>query len=195
MANELSTAQNFPQGFGTIAAEDLMMPRVKVYHPLAKTEVPGAKVTDFYEVNSAQILGNKIEFALLGQKTVEFENENDDGELVKKYNKNVLAMLLTSTDVPTELVLSSANIMPFKKLLTTLVLKSKEAGGAPAFAFKVSSVLKAVDGKKGGKYGVVDFTVDGLLEGELFDKASILYTKYGTAYGAAVVSTDEAFAQ
>lgn len=195
----LSTETTNPAGFDNISADDILTPRIKLYHPMSKSSVD-AKIGDFYEVNENKNLGKELTFMLLGQKTVEYTNEDEKTGLpVTKTYKHLLIVPTETPETPAELILSAANILNVKKLTSALLGKSKATGNAPAYSFLVKATIETVQSDM-GKYGRAQFEVTGEATAEQKAAADVLYHTFGKNYGHKVatpveeVDTDEAFA-
>lgn len=195
----LSTEVVNPAGFDNISASDLLLPRVKVWHPMSKSTVD-AKIGDFYSVNDNVNLGKEMEFLLLGQKTVEYTNEDEkSGIPITKTYKHLLVAPTTSLDTPVELILSAASIMNVKKLTSSLIQKSRANGSSPAYSFVIKATIETVVADQ-GKYGRAQFEVTGEATAEQKAAADVLYHSFGKNYGIKVatpveeVDSEEAFA-
>lgn len=159
----LATGGSFapPPGLDNLGADDLLMPKIKVWHPMSTVEIDGIKLGEWYEQNAAANLGKSLKFVIISQKNRHYDNVGDDGETVRKHYKHLLVVTEANPDVPTEIVLSASGIRAVKALNTTLITASlKKGNGAPAFTFLIEGTIKVTDGKK-GKYGVPQFTIAG----------------------------------
>lgn len=181
-----------PQGFEGMSADDLLMPRIKAYHPQSKTEVEGAKIGDWYDVNEAKKLGNAIRFMLLGKKSMRYEaiddktkqqKLDDQGMPMWKYYTHLLVAMVDRLDVPSEIVLSVTATTPVKKLMTSLLLRSKQAGNAPTFAFVVEGKLIPTEGNL-GRFAVPEFTIVGDATADQLAAAAELHTATAGSFHA-----------
>lgn len=189
-SKSLAAPINQPAGFDGITADDVLTPKVKLWHPLSKSDVE-AKFGDYYNVNENTNIGPTFDFLLLAQKTVRYTNEDEKtGEPVTKTYKHLLILPLATLDTPAELVLSAVNIMAVKKLTSALLAKSKNNGGSPAFAFTVKATSEVVAADL-GKYAKAQFEVTGNASAEQLAIAQEAYEAFGKTYGkVAAPATD-----
>jgi len=183
-----------PPGLDNIGADDLLMPKIKVWHPMSTVEIDSIKLGDWYEQNGAVNLGKAIKFVIISSKNRHYDNVGDDGETVRKHYKHLLVVTEENPDVPTEMVLSASGIRAVKALNTVLITASlKKGDGAPAFSFLIEGTIKVTDGKK-GKYGVPQFTIAGDTPEGLLESATAKYQSLAADYAADAGGVDTATA-
>lgn len=175
----LSTAVQMPAGLDGVGAMDLLMPRYKIWHPMAKTEVVGARLGDFYEANSAEAIRGSIKFHLLAQKNRSFTQ--DDGK-VKNY-KYMLIVREGQYDMPAELVLSGSGIRAVSALNTALLNKSLSDKSQTSFAYLIEAKIEIKENDN-GKFGVPKFTILEAVTGDVFDKVAGHHANLAASYPA-----------
>lgn len=181
----LATAQ-MPAGLDG-AGTDFLMPRYKVWHPMSKQEVEGAKLGKWYEANGASLTGDVIRFYLLSQKNLSFTQ--DDGK-VKNY-KHLLVAKEGSLDFPSEIVLSASGIRPVKALNTALIERKLSDKAAVAFGYLIEATIEVKENEN-GKFGVPKFTIVGNADIETFDKLAALHSAHAVTYALGQGGVDTA---
>lgn len=169
------------------AGQDFLMPRYKVWHPMAKKEVEGAKIGKWYESNGALLIGDSLKFYVLAQKNLSFTN--DDGKV--KNSKHLLVAMADQLDFPSELSLSASGIRPTKALNTALMQKALSDKAGATFAYLVEATIEPKENEN-GKFGVPKFTIVGTADAETFDKIAGLHSKYAADYATNAGGVDTA---
>ncbi len=185
-----------PEGFDSVQSDDLVAPRIKLWSPNTKIDIENGKLGQFYNVNDKKAIGDEISFFLLSQKTIKFENKDEDGEIKIKTYKYLLVALETEMRFPFELILSATSIIEVKRLVSSLLVKSQDAGGSPMYGFLVKANTITKESKEGGRYAIANFTVVRDMTDDEFGKLGDLYQQYAKNYlHEVVVPAEEAMAE
>lgn len=185
MSNELTTKNEtgiaesvkMPAGLEGAGSGDFLMPRFKIWHPMSKQEVPGAKLGLWYDGNTCSIAGDTLRFYLLAQKNSSY---TDDEGRTKNY-KNLLVAKEGQLDLPAEIVLSAAGLRAAKGLNTALMEKALTDKTQNTFAYLIEAKIEITQNDK-GKYGVPKFSIIGLADSETFDRLARLHAENAVAY-------------
>lgn len=175
--NALALNQAMPAGLDGAGSGDFLMPRFKIWHPMSKQEVPGAKLGLWYDGNTSSIAGDTLRFYLLSQKNTSY---TDDEGRTKNY-KNLLVAKESQLDIPAEIVLSAAGLRAAKGLNTALMEKALTDKNQNTFAYLIEAKIEITQNDK-GKYGVPKFSIVGSADGDTFDKLARLHAENATAY-------------
>lgn len=184
----LGTAMKMPAGLDG-AGSDFLMPRFKVWHPMSKQDVEGAKLGKWYEANGATLVGDSIRFYLLSQKNLSFTQ--DDGK-VKNY-KHLLIAKEGQLGFPCEIVLSASGIRPVKALNTTLMERKLSDKSAATFGYLIDASIEIKENEN-GKFGVPKFTIVGAADVEAFDQLAGLHAQHAVTYATSAAPVDTATA-
>ncbi len=182
----MSTSVKMPAGLDGAGANDFLMPRFKIWHPMSKTEVLNAKLGLFYEANSAQLAGDSIRFYLLAQVNKQFENDG-----VLKNSKNMLIVREEHLDFPAELVVSGYGLRSVSGLNTMLLDKALSDKATTSFQYLIEAKIQVKENDK-GKFGVLKFSIVGSADGETFDRLAKIHAEAGLSYASVAAAVDTA---
>lgn len=152
----ISLSGPMPEGFENMEAADIVVPRIRLWHPQSDVSPDGAKLGDYVDLTAKTKIGNAIEFFILAQKTVEYENEKKqpDGTMKKviKTEKHCLTALLDNYQFPRRIEFSSAGLREMKRLVTQLFMNSQAGGGLPMYTWLIKATSENLSTDDGGKY-------------------------------------------
>lgn len=171
------------------AGNDFLMPRFKIFHPMSKASIEGAKLGLWYESNGSALIGETIRFCLLSQKNKSFTQ--DDGK-IKNY-KYLLVADEANLGFPSEVVLSASGIRAAKGLNTALLQKKLVDKADTAFQYLIEAKIE-VQQNDNGKFGVPKFTIVGTVDAEAFDKVAGLHAQFASVYATEALPVDTATA-
>lgn len=146
-----------PEGFENLEASDLVVPRIRLWHPQSDISPDGVKLGDYVDLMAKASIGNSIEFFIVAQKGVTYENDKKekDGTISKvlKNEKHLLSVLAGNFNFPRRIEFSSAGIREVKRILSHLFVTSQQQGGKPLFSWLIRATSETLtNSDNGGKF-------------------------------------------
>lgn len=180
-----------PAGFDGLGAEEFAPPVIKLWAKMTKAVVEGGELGQFYDVNTAKVIGKSFTFQLLALKNVKYEKEDKKTGEVKIQNVKNLLIRVNGSLLPKVLTLSVTSFAGLRKVLTAAYEASVMNAGMPLYAFDITATAE-VTSNENGDYAIAAFTLGDKVSSKDYEYLTGLYEQFGKSF--AVVDTEKEFA-
>lgn len=167
-----------PEGFENLEAADLVVPRIRLWHPQSDISPDGVKMGDYVDLMAKAAIGPELQFFILAQKTVQYENDRDGVKTIKD-EKQLLSVLLGNSQFPRRIEFSAGGLREAKRLISQLFVASQAQGNKPLYAWLIKATSENLVNKdSGGKYAAPKLDVAREATGEELAALKSMYAQF-----------------